>query len=302
MSVFTSTIANSLKRTLQSIVDDDMEEARKALVMKDFFDEDTMDDNFIDFLEMGGPGLASEKPEGSEMALGNIREGVLTRVFSKTYALRLIVTEEAMEDAKYKEAIRAGERLNRALWKTVDYEAANQLIRAFNAAYPIGDGQPWISTAHTLPSGGTFSNQTAVALTPSRASLQVVTTQLRKLPGHDGLIDQLKPKCIIAPVEQEFVWKETLRSNYAPEAGQYNAINVMNRDYSIDLVLNPYWTTTSTNWIVVSNADDGLKWFWRVRPKGRSWVNNDNTVMLFGIRARWGRAVVNARCAIGSNA
>lgn len=299
--IFTGTIANSLKRTLESIVDDDMEDSRKELVMKDFFDEDTMDDNFIDFLEMGGPGLAAEKPEGAEIQIGSVREGTLTRVFSKTYAMRLVVTEEAMEDKKYPQAIRAGERLNRAMYKTVDYEAANQLIRAFNAAFPIGDGQPWFSTAHTLPAGGTFSNLTAVPLTPSRASLQVVTTQLRKMPGHDGLIDQLKPKCVVAPVEQEFIWKETLRSDYAPEVGQFNAINAMKRDYNVDLVLNPYWTTTSTNWIVLSNAKDGLKWFWRVRPRGRSWVNNDNTSLLFAIRARWGRTVVNARCAVGSN-
>lgn len=300
--IFTGTIANSLKRTLESIVDDDMEESRKDLVMKDFFDEDTMDDNFIDFLEMAGPGLAAEKPEGAEIQIGGIREGTLTRVFAKTYAMRLVVTEEAMEDKKYPQSIRAGERLNRAMWKTVDYEGANSLIRAFNAIFPIGDGQPWISTAHTLPNGGTFSNQTAVPLTPSRASLQVVTTQLRKMPGHDGLIDQLKPKCVVAPVEQEFIWKETLRSDYAPEVGQFNAINAMKRDYSVDLVLNPYWTTTSTNWIVLSNAKDGLKFFWRVRPRGRSWVNNDNTSLLFAIRARWARAVINARCAVGSNA
>jgi hypothetical protein len=297
--VFTSTIANSLKRTLEKVVDDEMSSAKKKLVMPKFCDETSMEDNYVDFLEMGGPGLASEKAEGSEMALGTIKEGVLTRFISRTFALRLIITQEALEDKKYDETINAAERLARSMWKSVDYDAANILIRAFNASFVIGDGLPFISNAHTLPNGGTFSNQMAVPMSPSRQAIQIATTQLRKYPGHDGLIEGYRPQCIVAPVDQEFVWKGVLRSEYAPEPGAYNEINVINRDYDIDLVLNQFWTNTTTNWIVLTDAEDGIKWLWRVKPKGSSWVNNDNQVMLFGMRARWARGPVDPRCALG---
>lgn len=297
--VFTSTEANSLKRTLEKIIDDTMSSAKSKLVMPKFCDESPMKDNYIDFLEMGGPGLASEKAEGAEMAIGSIREGVLTRFISRTFAIRLIITQEAMEDEKYDDVINATERLGRAMWKTVDYDAANILIRAFNASFVIGDGLPFISTAHTLPSGGTFSNQMATPMSPSRAALQIATTQLRKYPGHDGLIEGYKPQCIVCPVDQEFVWGEVLGSSKAPEPGQFNAPNIMTRDYSVDLVLNQYWTNTTTNWIVLTDAEDGIKWFWRVKPKGSSWVNNDSTVMLYGMRARWARGPIDPRCALG---
>lgn len=298
--VFTSTIANSLKRTLQAVVDDETRSAKAELIMPDFCDETPMGDAFIDYLEMGGPGLASEKAEGSEMALGNIREGVLNRFTARTFAIRLIVTQEAMEDKKYDETINAAERLVRSIWKTVDYDGANQLIRAFNPLFVMGDGQPWISTAHTLPSGGTFSNQMAVPMSPSVPALQIATTQIRKYPGHDGLIEGYKPMKILAPVEQEFSWGEVLNSQKRPEPGQFNAPNIMKKNYpGVDLVLNQFWSNTSTNWIVQTNIKDGLKWFWRVRPKGSSWVNNDNVTMLFGMRARWTRGPIDPRCALG---
>jgi hypothetical protein len=297
--VFTSTIANSLKRTLEDIVDDDMAGLRAKLRMPKFMDEGSMDDNYVDDLEMGGPGLASEKAEGSEIALGTIREGVLTRYQSRTFGLRLIITEEAMEDAKYPQAIKAAERLNRSMWKTVDYDAANVLIRAFNPSFTIGDGLPLISTAHTLPNGGTFSNQMATPMSPSRAALQIARTQLAKYPDHDGTIGGRKPKCVVCPVDQEFAWKGVLGSERAPEPGAFNEVNVLVRDYDIDIVTNEYWSNTTTNWIVETDNDESLKWLWRRRPRGRSWVNNDNTVMLFAVTARWARNCSDPRAVLG---
>lgn len=301
--IFTSTIANSLKETLEGIVDDDIGDAKKKLKAFKYLDEMSMGDNFVDDLEMGGPGLASEKAEGSEISLGQIREGTLTRYQSRTFGLRLIITEEAMEDGKYPEAIKCGERLNRAMWKTVDYDAANVLIRAFNASFTIGDGQPLISTAHTLPGGGTFSNQMATPMSPSRMALQIATTQIEKLPGHDGLIGSgIEPRCVLCPVDQRFAWRGILGSDYAPEPGAFNEINVLNRDYDIDIVPIVYWSNTTTNWIVKTDNDDNINWKWRRRPRGRSWVNNDNTVMIFAITARWARGCSDARAVLGVNA
>ncbi len=300
--VFTSVIANSLKLTLDTIVDDDMGDIRSKLVMPKYFDEGNMKDNFVDDLEYAGPGLASEKPEGQTMAIGTIREGVLTRYQSHTFALQLIITEEAMEDAKYDEVLSAAERLNRAMWKTVEFDAANQLIRAFNTSFVIGDGLPLASASHTLPNGGTFSNIMATPMSPSRMALQIATTQLMKYPGHDGLPEGRNPKCVVCPVDQWFAWKGILGSSYAPEPGAFNEINVLNRDYDIDIVKVVYWTNTTTNWIVLTDNDEGLSWKWRRRPRGRSWVENDNTVMKYGITARWARNCSDPRAVLAVNA
>ena len=82
------------------------------------FEEGSMDDNFVDDLEYGGPGLASEKPEASEVQAGSIKEGYLTRYMARTFALKLIISDEALEDAKYDKVIMAAKRLKRAMNKT----------------------------------------------------------------------------------------------------------------------------------------------------------------------------------------
>lgn len=301
-TVFTSSIANSLKLTLQEIVDDDSDGYEDSLIMKMWCEEDKMSDNFVDDLEMGGPGLASEKPEGTEVQAGSIKEGYLTRYLARTFGLKLIVTEEAMEDAKYPKAISAARRLKRALYKTIDIDATNILVRAFNSAYVGGDSVSLSSTAHTLPQGGTFSNQMATPQSPSRAAVIVATTQMRKFPGHDGLTEGYEPKAVIHPVDQWAAWDVILHSTHAPEPGEFNAINVVQSTLDIEAVPNKYWSNTTTNWIMKTNCDNGPKFLWRRRPKSRTWVDNDQELMKYSISARWARGWSDPRSVLCVNA
>lgn len=302
MLVFTSTEANSLKETIDTIVDDELGANRSKLIAFKYLDEMSMGDNYVDDLEMGGIGLASEKAEGSMISLGTIREGIVTRYNSRTFAVAAGVTQEAMEDAKYDEVIAMTRRLPRAMYKTVEYDAANILIRAFNASFVGGDNVSLVSTAHTLPNGGTFSNSMATPMSPSRMALQIVTTQMEKMVGHDGTIEGFEPTCVICPADQRFAWKGILGATYAPEPGAFNEPNIINRDYDIDVVPVRYWSNTTTNWIVRSNCENNLNWKWRVRPSQTDWVDNSSTTRFFGIRARWSRGWSDARAVIGVNA
>lgn len=302
MIVFTSTEANSLKETIDTIVDDTLGEARSKLIAFKYLDEMSMGDNYVDDLEMGGIGLASEKAEGAMISMGTIREGIVTRYNARTFAVAAGVTQEAMEDAKYGEVINMTRRLPRAMYKTVEYDAANLLIRAFNASFVGGDNQPLVSTAHTLPNGGTFSNSMATPMSPSRMALQIVTTQLEKMVGHDGTIEGFMPKCVICPADQRFAWNGILRATYAPEPGAFNEPNIINRDFDIDVVPVRYWSNTTTNWIVRSDCENNLNWKWRVRPSQTDWVDNSTTTRFFGIRARWSRGWSDPRAVVGVNA
>jgi hypothetical protein len=286
--VFTGDIYNSLKDTLDSIIDDETDDADR--VMPKFCEQDDMSDHYEDDLEMGGPALASEKPEGTEISVGAMREGVLTRYFARTFALRIIVTEEAMEDKKYDQVINAGARLTLSMKQTQDFDATNMLVRATNTAYTGGDLQPLASASHTLPHGGTFSNLLPVGYAPSRAAVVAATSQIAQFPGHNGLpMGNLVPKKVVFPVAQWAVWSEILKSPRAPEAGEFNAINVVNSDLSITPVRNVYWNTTTTNWCLLTNAKKGLRFRHRKRPESRTWTENSHTVMHHAIRARWAR-------------
>lgn len=300
--VFTGTVANSLKATLDLIVDDNTDGYDKAALLHQWMDEMPMEDNYEDDLESGGPGLASEKPEGAEIATGTIREGYITRYIARTFALKLIITEEAIEDRKYPKIINAARRLKRALWKTADIDATNILVRGFNTAFVGGDGQPLWSASHTLPHGGTFSNIMATPLSPSRAAVVVGTSQIRKYPGHDGITEGYEPRIVVCPTEQWATWEGLIRSRMDPTTGAFNEINVVNQTLDLRAVPNKYWSDTTTRWAMLTDCEYAINFRWRRRPRSRTWVDNDQELMKYGISARWARGWSDPRCTLGVNA
>jgi|GEM_PF-1612007 len=304
-TVFTSTVSHGLKRTLERIITDDSDGIEGGAIYKKWMDVKKMKDHYEDDLEVGGPGLLAEKSEGAEISLGSIQQGYITRYLSRTYALKLVITEEAMEDNKYKEIIQAAKRLKLSASQTIDVDTTNILKRAWNTNYPGGDGQPLFSASHTLPHGGTFSNTLSVPMSPSRAALIVMSTQARKLPGHNGITMGYRLRKIVCPVDQWAVWEEIVGSSYAPEAGEYNRINVVNRTMRLtkdDLVANHFWNNTTTNWCALTSAEGGLNIRFRRKLRTRTWVENDYESMKHAISARWSRGWSDPRCAIGSEA
>lgn len=300
--IFTSTAALALKETLEGIdTDEHGNEGSKAIFPK-WLTVKNMEDNYIEYYEIAGGGMAGEKPEGESMPVGTIIEGPLTRFNARTYGQRIIVSDEAMEDLKYDKVIQAAKRNLRSLWKLADFDATLMLTRATNTAFVGGDGQPLASTAHVLPNGSTYSNMMPVAMSPSKAALVIAAAQLKQQVGHDGLIDGVEIKKVVFPVQQWGVWEELLGSSYDPTPGAYNAINVVNRKMNITPVENKYWTSSTTNWALLTDADLGLMWFWRRKPKGSTWVTEDKQMMNYGVTARWSRGWVNPRSFFFSNA
>ena len=298
--VFTATIADGLKLTLDQTVDDSLSNYKSKAVFPKWMTQSNMDDNYEDDLEMGGPGLAAEKSEGAEMMAGGIQEGVLTRYTARTFALKLIITEEAVEDNKYPAIIQAASRLGRALWKTADIDCTSLLAFATSTAAPIGDGQPLASASHTIPSGGTFSNLMAVPMSPGRIAVATAVSQMRKIPGHDGIIEGVEPVKAICPQEQWYIWDGLNMSEKAPEPGAFNEINVVQK-LGLETVPVKYWTNTTTNWGLISDCDNGFKFKWRRKPRNRSWVDNDQELMKYGISARWAKGVSDPRCILFVN-
>lgn len=296
MPVSTSVIANSLKNTLEKIPTDKTDGLEARAVFKRWCKVGTQSDYYEDDLEYAGPGLASEFDEGTEMPVGTIREGYIERYIARKFGLKIIVTEEALEDGKYKEVIQAAKRCKRALWLTADVDASLMLARAENSSYTYGDGVPLASSSHTLPHSGTFSNTPTTPLSPSRAAIIEHTTAIRKLPSHDGVVtDYIKPKAVVHPVDQWATWSMLLKSTKAPEAGEFNAINVVNTDLDIMPIANVHWDNTTTNYCYITDVDNGFSFRWRRKPRSRSWGDNDQELTKWGISARWSRGITDKR-------
>lgn len=300
--IFLSTVAHSLKNTLESILDDKTDGIEGGLLYKKYCESVNQKDYFEDVLEMGGPGLASEKTEGAEMSTGSITEGTLTRYIVRTFGLKLIVTEETMEDSKYPEVLNLAKRLKRAMFKTQEIDAALMLQRGFNTGFAGGDGLPLWSASHTLPNGGTYSNVMATPAAPSRAAAIDAVTAVAKFPGHDGILgDNYTIEKIVCPVDQWAVWAGIINSEKAPEPGNFNEVNVIH-GMGWEIIKNTYWSNTTTNYAFLTNAEGGMNFRTRRKPRSRTWVDNSLENMTYGISARWARGWSDGRSTLGVQA
>jgi len=300
-TIFTGTGFHGLKRTL-NVIATDKDDIEGKLAYKKWMTVGEMEDHYEDDLEVGGPALLSEKPEGTQVSLQTIREGQIFRYLARPFAGKIIATREALRDMKYQEIISAARRLKFAGWQTFGYDMANVLARGFNTAYTFGtSGQPLWSASHTLPHGGTFSNLLAVAMAPSVLAVQTMRTMARKLPGYNGVRHgHIMLEKIVAPVDQESLWETILQSNLTPEPGNSAEINTVKR-MNLELVIEPYWDNTTTNWCAITDAENGLQARWRDKFQANTSVDNDHYAMQYYLYGRWTRGVSNFRCTIGSN-
>src|SRR6185436_7994289 len=71
-------------------------------------------DAYEDDQEFAHTGLMPAKAQGAMMAVDSIQQGFPKRYTHITYALRLIVSEEAIDDCKYDEAIAGAKSIGRS--------------------------------------------------------------------------------------------------------------------------------------------------------------------------------------------
>lgn len=295
MSVFTSTVALNLKETLEEIITDNTDGVESRAVFKEWMAIRSMEDAYEDDLEVAGIGLAAQIPEGSEIPEGNLREGYVKRYTALKFGILMRITEEAMDDSKYDKVIQAAKRNKRALWKTADIHCTRHLVNATNASFPGADGVALASTSHPLAQGGTFSNMLAVAMAPSTAAWNNIVAQLDQMVDHDGVIEGYEPEAVVFPSQQWGIWHSLTNSQYDPRAGNFSEVNIVKANNAPKLVKNRYWTNTTTNYCVLTNADNGFQHRWRKKPKARSWIKEEQEIINHSVTARWDNGLSEPR-------
>jgi hypothetical protein len=295
--VSTGAVFATLQATLSDVITDDTDGVEGKVAFTKYLDVGTMKGAFADDAEFAGPQLVHEKPEGQPMDHSTIKQGALTRYMARVFAQEIDFTREVVDDCKYSQVLNAARLQKRAIWITADIDAALLLIRATTAGYVGGDGIVLASASHTLPHGGTFSNIMSTAMSPSRMAVNIAISALKKQTGHDGNISPLKAKKVLCPTEQWATWHEILLSPKAPEAGQFNAVNTVASYFNgvEDIVEIPYWNTTTTNWALKTDAENGLKWLWHTRPETNTWKDNSGVILCHSIYGRWSRGWTDPR-------
>lgn len=218
------------------------------------------------YVEVTGFGLAPRKSEGKAIEYDSDGEGTVTTITPIVYGLGYAVTREELEDDQYEQvSSRRSEQLAFSMNQTVEIVHANQFIRGFSAAYPIGDGQAWFSNAHpTL--GGTQSNLAPTGADLSEASLEDQIKRIGLAQNSKGLQIALKPTKLVVSMNDAFnatrILNSQLRSGTANN--DINAIKAMGM-LAEGAVVNHYFGLSNA-WYILTDAPQGLVSIWRRQP------------------------------------
>jgi len=295
--VMQSTIANDLQDTLEMIMTDDDDGVMAGMEMPTYFEEKSTKKAFVDVEEYGGLGTAVYVPEGEEIPSAGIHSGAFTRLWMRKFGLRAMATEEALEDGHTDKIIALAKKIKRAIAKAVDTDAAQIWNRATDTNYPLGDGQPLASASHTLPAGGTFSNLMATPTAPSESGYILAKAQADEIVDRDGYAVGQRITKVCFPINQRSAWEVLSFSEKSPVANQFNAVNLINRE-KLQLCPVRQWTASDVDYAFITDAENGLTWYWRKKPNSRTWVTEGQEIMNYSGTARWGRTCFDPRAVI----
>jgi hypothetical protein len=293
----TSQIDASLKETLDVVMTDEMNQ--KLFWESLGFKVTSTTDNWVDDQEYAGTGLAQATPEGGNIPLDAVVQGGSKRYKMVKYALGFVVSEEAIADCKYEKAINDTENLGRSMKWTQEYIAVSHFINSFSTSFPGGlDNLSLCNTAHTTPKGPTFSNQLATAMSLSETAVETMRQAMRKLPSYNGLTRGFMMKRLIVPVELEPRAYRILKSEGQNDTAN-NATNFL-RTQGIEIVANPF-LTSATNWWGGTDAPNGMRWIWRLKPQFRKHNIDDNYAVRCNGVMRFDSGWSDPRGVFGSN-
>ncbi len=213
-----------------------------------------------------GFNAAPEVPDGDPITYGQGGELFRQRYIYRVYGLAFALTRILVEDGDH---ISIGqifsEHLAQSMAETKETLVAQIFNRAFNAAFPGGDGVEMNDAAHPI-ANGTFSNLLTTAAALSQTSAEQMLTQIRGAVDNNGKKIRLNPvKFIVSPsnmFQAEVIVRSVLRTG--------NANNDINPIKSMGLlsqgvaVLSRVTSTTAW-WIQNGNVRRGVQLMMRRR-------------------------------------
>ena len=206
-----------------------------------------------------GPGLFQEKGEGAPVTFDYTQQGVINRVYNKTYALGLQFAQEVLEDNQYSQLAilskEAGRYLATSKAKSMETLAGNFYVNMFTTLH--GDGVYQISASHPTVKGGTFSNTPSVACDISEAALEQAIIDIRNLTDDAGTRINLMAQGIAVAPANEFEVGRILQS-VLQSGGAENNLNILKASGSFPkgVTVNPY-LTSAKQWFIRTDIQEG---------------------------------------------
>jgi hypothetical protein len=234
-----------------------------------------------------GFGIAPQVPEGTNFTYDSGGVLYIQRYVYQVYGLAFALTKVLIEDGDH---IQIGttyaKHLAQSMIETKETLCANILNRAFNGAYPGGDGVSLVSASHPII-GGTASNQLTTPAALSQTSLEQMLIQVRQAIDSRGKKIRLNPLSLVVSPSNVFQAEVLLKS--VLRAGAAN--NDINPVKSMGLLskgqANLSRLTSTTAWWVQNQVEDGLKLVMRRRLERTSEPSFNTDSMRFKSSERY---------------
>jgi hypothetical protein len=232
----------------------------------DWFDVVTSDKAYEEEVEISGFSVLREKDQGQAVTYDTEVQGAITRYTHIAYGGGYIVTFEELRDNLYEVVSkRRAAMLAFAGRQTEEIVGANTFNQAFNAAFPIGDGQAFISATHPTMVGNQ-SNLLTTSADLSELAIEDLGVQIMQATDYRGNKIALVPQSLGISPAQWYDANRILHSVLQNDTSN-NAINVIKASgmFKKGIMVNHYFLS-GTAWFIHTNAPAGAQFMWRDKP------------------------------------
>lgn len=266
----------------------------------EWFDVVTSDKAYEEEVEISGFSVLREKDQGQAVTYDTEVQGSITRYTHIAYGGGYIVTFEELRDNLYEVVSkRRAAMLAFAGRQTEEIVGANVFNQAFNPAYPIGDGQAFISDTHPTMVGNQ-SNLLATSADLSELAIEDLGVQIMQAVDYRGNKIALIPECLGISPTQWYDANRIIHSVLQNDTSN-NAINVIKATgmFRKGINVNHYFLSGSA-WFIRTNAPAGAQFMWRDRPMFDTDNEFDTKNAKASLYMRFSAGVTDWRCYYGT--
>jgi hypothetical protein len=265
------------------------------------FERNTSDKGYERDVEMRMLPLAQLRTEGGATSFSDMAEHAVFVYRHIQPALGFVITRNALRDNQYKQQFNPGVKaLRRSMKQTKETYGAAVLNNAQDTTgvYYGGDGVALLSTAHPIYNG-TYANTSVVQAQLSETALNDAYVSVGSFKDAGGLKVPMMPRKLITTMQNASVAKRLLGTQLRVGTAD-NDINWVKNDAVLPegVRINHYLTNVGA-WFVITDAENGLKYFQRDPLESDIFTDFDTDNLKVKATERWSFGWSNARAIYG---
>lgn len=201
--------------------------------------------------------LFDQVNEGSEYSFKRSKQGANKTLVMNKYGLGFSVSEEMVDDGKFDLIGDMARKLAKSGMESQEIQAMAVFNNGFSTE-TTADGVALFSTAHTLPSGGTFRNKLATDADLSEGSLQQAMSDFETVQvGDSGIIYNVRPRTLLVHPDNKRYAMELIGSDLKADTADNN-LNSLKSD-GLVVVSSPHLTDRDAWFLLASPEETGLR-------------------------------------------